>query len=123
MASSRRIDRVNSLLKEVISETIRNDLKHPDLPELLTITSVETTKDLRYAKVYVSFIEPSLEKKEEFLTKLGEFSGSIGSLSSRKVRLRYFPTLSFYLDNSIDEYMKIDCILKEIKENQLTEDE
>lgn len=54
---SRRVSRLNSLLKEVLSEVLTKDLHHiPGLSEFFTITSVEITADLSYAKVFVSVI-------------------------------------------------------------------
>ena len=59
-----RVDRLNSLLKEVISEVISRDFQNRDIPDLITITQVEITKDLRHAKVYVSVIGDQVKKKK-----------------------------------------------------------
>ena len=58
-----RTDRLNSLLKEVISEVIKQQVRNPHVGELLTITRVDITKDLHYAKVYVSVIGEDAQKK------------------------------------------------------------
>ncbi|OGN61850.1 MAG: ribosome-binding factor A [Chlamydiae bacterium RIFCSPHIGHO2_12_FULL_49_11] len=113
--TTRRIKRVNSLLREVISETIRSDLKSQDQNELITITDVETSADLRHAKVFVSFIENDPKKKEEMLGKLNDKAKAIAAISSKKVVMRYFPELIFILDTALDNYMKIDTILKNLK--------
>ncbi|MBS0584794.1 MAG: 30S ribosome-binding factor RbfA [Verrucomicrobia bacterium] len=118
MSSSRRIERVNSLLKEVLSEVIRKDLKSHTLPDLLTITNVDVSKDLRYAKVYISIIEDNTHKKEEILQILQDAAGYIAVLASKKVVLRYFPSLTFKLDTSIDKYMEIDQLLRRIEEKR-----
>jgi ribosome-binding factor A len=118
MTTHRRIERINSLLKEVIIETIRSDVKHAQVPELITITAVETSRDLHYAKVHVSIIENDPVVKEGYIEKLNAISGLIGSLSSKKVNLRYFPSLTFLLDTSIDSYMKIDQLLQKINEDR-----
>ena len=110
----RRIERVNSLLKEVLSEVIMQDLKHRNIPELITITSVETTNDLSSAKVYVSLIENDHKKKEATIAHLQTMASYIAALASKKVTLRYFPTLTFKVDDSMDKYMRIDSILKKI---------
>ncbi len=52
----KRTDRLNSLLKEVISEVIRREVRNPHVNELVTVTRVQISKDLHYAKVYISVI-------------------------------------------------------------------
>jgi len=115
-----RTDRLNSLLKEVISEVIRNDVRHPDVHQLITVTRVDITKDLHYAKVYISVIG-SKEEKEKTLAALQSAAGFIAVNSSQKVVMRYFPTLTFKLDDGVDKQMRIEEILSEIheKENKL----
>ena len=63
MATKQRVDRLNSLLKEVISEVIRKEVQHPDINEFITVTRVDITKDLRHAKVYISIIGTDDKKK------------------------------------------------------------
>lgn len=112
--AERRIQRLNSLLKEVISEVIRKEVKNPHLPQLLTITGVEVTKDLHHAKVFVSVIGNQKEK-DEALHALSSASGFIGVHASRKVVMRYFPELSFYLDDSVEKQMHIEKLVTEIQ--------
>ncbi len=118
MTAQRRIMRVNSLLKEVISDVIRHDLKHHKLPELITITDVDTSKDLMYAKVFVSLINGDNNDKKLLIEELQKCSSSIARLSSKKVVLRYFPVLTFEIDNTMDDYMKIDDLLREVNKNK-----
>jgi ribosome-binding factor A len=110
----RRIERINSLLKEVLSEVILHDLKHRNVPELITVTNVDTSNDLTSAKVFVSLIEGNAEKKEATISMLQKMASYIALLASKKVTLRYFPALTFKIDDSIDKYMKIDSILRKI---------
>lgn len=123
MAAPRRIQRVNSLLREVISEAIRLDLKHYSLPDLLTITEVETSKDMQYAKVFVSLINGNDKEKQLLIKELQKCSGSIAKLASKKVELRYFPNLTFILDNKLDAYMNIDKLLEGIDITPLSSEE
>ncbi len=113
----RRMQRVNSLLKEVISETIRFEIKEQNLTELLTITAVDTSRDLQNAKVYVSVIQSDEERKET-IELLQNLSKKISFHASRKVRLRHFPSLLFKLDTTSENYIKIDKILKDISESE-----
>lgn len=112
---NRRIERVNSLLKEVISEVIRRDVKNPHVPELITVTSVAATKDLRLAKVYISVIG---ENREKAIEVLNQSAGFIAVSSSKKTNFRYFPELTFYLDDSVDKQMKIESALSKIHEEE-----
>ena len=108
-----RTDRLNSLLKEVISEVIRRDVRNPHVTELVTVTRVEITKDLHYAKVFVSVIG-SEQQKVETIEALQSAAGFIAVNSSRKVTMRYFPELRFKLDDSVDKHMRIEKLLEEI---------
>lgn len=109
----KRTDRLNSLLREVISDVIRKEVRNPDLPELVTVTRVDITKDLHYAKVYVSVIGTE-EEKEKALSSLKSAAGFIAVTASKLVVMRYFPELQFRLDDSVDKHMRIEEILREI---------
>lgn len=111
--AKQRTDRLNSLLKEVISDVIRKDVRNPHVKELLTVTRVEITKDLHYAKVFISVIGNEAEK-EETLQALQTAAGFIAVNASKKVVMRYFPELTFKLDDSVDKHMRIEKLLGEI---------
>ena len=114
---SKRVDRLNSLLREVISEVITKDLSNPNVSKFTTVTSVDITKDMKYAKVQISVIG-SQEEKEKTIKALNQAAGFISVNSSKKVVMRYFPQLTFELDTSLDKHMKIDEILKDIKKEK-----
>lgn len=109
----KRTDRLNSNLKEVISEVIRTQVRNPHVNELNTVTRVDITPDLHYAKVYISVIGTEKEK-EETLKALQSAAGFIAVNASKKVVMRYFPELTFYIDDSVDKHMRIEEILHEI---------
>lgn len=113
----KRTDRLNSLLKEVISEVVSRHVRNPDVHELTTITRVQISKDLHHAKVYVSVIAPS-KLQHETVEALQSASGFIGVNASKMVKLRYFPQLRFILDDSAEKHMHIDSLLKEIAKEQ-----
>lgn len=110
---NKRTVRLNSLLKEVISDVIRKDTRNPHIHRLLTVTRVEITPDLHYAKVYVSVIGTDLEKKET-ITALQNSAGFIAVNASKQVVMRYFPQLTFKLDDSVDQHIKIEKLLHDI---------
>ncbi len=113
----KRTDRLNSLLKEVLSEVIRGEVRHPDVHPLFTVTSVDITKDLRHAKVYISVIGTSLEKQAT-IQALQQAAGFIAVSTSKKVVMRTFPQLYFKLDTSVDQQMRIDELIDKIHEQE-----
>lgn len=113
----KRTDRLNSLLKEVITEVVRKEVKNPHVCELTTITRVDISKDLRHAKVYVSIIGTD-EQKGLTLDALQSAAGFIAVKSSKKVVMHHFPELTFRLDDSVDKHIKIQKILAEIQQEQ-----
>ncbi len=114
---TRRTERLNSLLKEVITEVIREDVRNPYVPELLTITQVDISKDLHYAKVFFSLIGTD-EEKLKAQQALQSAAGFIAVTSSKKVVLRHFPELTFKIDNSVDKHMRIEMALQKIHEEE-----
>lgn len=114
-----RTDRLNSLLKEVISEVIKRDVRNPHVNELVTVTRVQISKDLHYAKVYISVIGTEQDKAET-LDALKSAAGFIAVQSSQKVVMRYFPELTFKLDDSVDKHMRIEELLGEISKERKT---
>ena len=117
-----RTKRLNSLLKEVISEVVRDDVDNPHVSTLVTITDVDVTKDLTHAKVYVSVIGSETEKNET-VKALNSAAGFISVIASKKVVLRHFPTLTFKIDETVDKQMRIDSVIKEIHDKEAKRDE
>ena len=111
--AKQRTDRLNSLLKEVISEVIHRDVRNPHVTQLCTVTRVDITKDLHHAKVYISVIGTDVQKKDT-VDALVSAAGFIAVNASKKVTLRYFPELTFKLDDSVDKHMRIAELLSEI---------
>jgi len=114
-----RVVRLNSLLKEVISEVVMRDVRDPRMAQFVTITGVEITSDLHYAKVFISVIGTHDQKKQT-LEALQSAAGFIAIQSSRKVVMRYFPSLTFKLDDSVEQHIRIDSLLGKIREEQKT---
>lgn len=117
MSKKQRADRLNSLLKEVISEVVTKEVRNPKVSPLVTVTRVEVSLDLQHAKVYISVIGTD-EQKNETLEALQTAAGFIAVHASKKVVLRYFPALNFKLDTTVDKHLRIDEILNQIHEEQ-----
>ncbi|MFH1648013.1 MAG: 30S ribosome-binding factor RbfA [Chloroflexota bacterium] len=98
---SHRIERVNNLIRREISDLIHNQLRDPRLGEFVAVTEVNTTADLKYAKVFVSCIGGKQEE-EKTLRVLNAAAGFLRSELARKVNMRRTPELSFHWDDSIE---------------------
>ena len=112
-----RLERVNSLLKEVIFEVIQREVKNPHINTFVTVTNVDTSADLHHAKVSISLICPEADK-QKIIDALQSAAGFIAVHASKKVELRYFPELTFKLDNSLDEFIRIQEILGKIEQER-----
>lgn len=120
--SENRIRRVAEQIKKDVSAIIASEIKDPRVAGLTSITDVELTKDLRYASIYVSIFGTEAEK-EETLQTLIRASGFIRSEIGRRIRLRYIPEISFYLDNSLEYGAHIERVIRSLKEETGDEDE
>ena len=96
--ASNRIGRINEEVQRELSELIRS-LKDPRVQTMLSITRVDTTSDLRYAKVYVSLLDRSCTK--EVLAGLKSSGGFLRRALGKSLQLRYTPELVFTLDDSL----------------------
>ena len=97
--ASNRIGRINEEIQKEISSAIRN-LKDPRVQDtMISITRVETTPDLRWAKVYVSFLQE--EKSKEAMKGLQSAGGWIRRQLGTNLKLRYSPEIVWALDDSI----------------------
>jgi len=110
---SRRIERVNSLIRREISELLQRQVKDPRLGGFVTVTQVSTSADLRHAKIFISIIG-SEEEKKEALEALAIASGFLRKELSMRLRLRCSPELSFHYDDSIDQGVHILQLINQI---------
>ena len=97
---------------KALSQIITYELKNPDVTGMISVTKVKVTPDLKYAKVYVSILNP--KSVEETMKGLKESAGFIRSQVAKTVNLRITPELVFEYDYSIEHGEKIDNILKQI---------
>lgn len=98
--ASNRIGRINEEIQRELASLIPN-VKDPRVTGMISVTAVETTPDLRYAKVYVSMLDKSGAK--EVVKGLKSASGYLRRELGRSLKLRYTPELVFEEDHSIDK--------------------
>jgi ribosome-binding factor A len=106
-----RMRRINEVLREVIGAAIGSELSDPRIG-FVTVTSVETSPDLRTAKVYVSVLG-SEEEREATLAGLGSSHGVLQSRIAVETRMKRTPTLSFHYDGTIEQGVRISRLLEE----------
>jgi ribosome-binding factor A len=105
-----RMRRVNEAVREVLSARIAEGLKDPRIG-FVTVTSVETSPDLRAARVYVSVLGDVAER-EASLAGLGSAHGVLQRAIADELRMKRTPTLEFVFDPSVDRGMRITELLE-----------
>ena len=114
MANSNRIGRINDDIQRVLSERLRS-VKDPRVQQgMISVTRVETTGDLRYAKVWLSVLGELNER--EFKRGHKSCAPWLRRELGSSLNLRYTPELVFELDHSIEYGAKISRMIEEIEE-------
>lgn len=120
--ASTRIGRINDDIQRILADRLRQ-VKDPRVSGqgMITITRVETTGDLRYAKVWLSVY--GLQDEKEFKKGLKSASGWLRRELGSTLKLVYTPELVFELDKSIEYGAKISGILENLNIPALTEED
>ena len=103
--------RINEVLREVIGAAISGELSDPRIG-FVTVTSVETSPDLRSARVYVSVLG-SEEEREATLKGLRSSHGVLQSRIAAETRMKRTPTLTFHYDETIERGVRISRLLED----------
>ena len=111
--STRRIARVNDLIRKEISELLMREIRDPRLGGLLSVTEVDTSPDLRHAKVFVS-VMGSEEEKRQVEEGLAAASGFLRRGLGERLSLRHIPQLDFQRDESIERGSHLLELIKEV---------
>lgn len=119
--ASNRIGRINEEIQRELSDLLR-ELKDPRVHKtMLSITRVETTPDLRYAKIYVSLLNKEYTK--ETLAGLKSSAGYLRRELGRSLQLRYTPELQWQADDSITHGAHILELLSKLEISEDSDDE
>ena len=115
MTGSRRTLKAAEAIREVVAMSILTDIKDPRVRDA-TVTRVEVSGDMRYAKVYVSVMGD--EKKEQLtLRGLQSAAGYMQTKCAKRIDTRYTPRLQFQLDEGAKKSVEVVQLLKEIFSN------
>ena len=119
----KRTDRLNSEFRKNIYDVIKNRLNLQGATEMFTITEVDTSPDIKNAKVYVSVYSTSPEKAEATFNAIKNASLEIRRELAFVMRnMRYIPELRFYRDGACEYGSKIDGILSNITYGEYDDD-
>jgi len=115
----KRTERLGEVLRAEITDLIRRRAKDPRLTELITVTGVEVSPDLKQAKVFFSLLGSKEEDKEQRAGVADALEHSKGFFKrelGKRLRLKFPPDLSFHYDASGDYGDRIERLLREIHE-------
>jgi ribosome-binding factor A len=109
--TTERMRRVNQVIREVIGDAISTELDDPRIG-FVTVTAVDTSPDLRSARVYVSVLGDS-DEREGTLAALKSSHGLLQSRIASEMRIKYTPTLSFHYDDGPERGVRVAHLLDE----------
>jgi len=115
-----RMERVASVIKEEVGIFFSRELNDPAYG-FITVTEVRMTPDLKLAKIYIS-IFGSEEVKQRTMQMLEDQVSRVRMLIGAHVRLKFTPSVHFYLDETMDRVERIEKILKQIHEQDGAKD-
>ena len=117
-----RPERVAHLMRREIAEILEHRLRDPRLGSMVSITDVEVTQDLSFARVYVSTLQVGAERERVF-EALHAAAGFVRHELRPKLGLREVPEVRFVLDESIERGARVDEILRKLEKGEPIEDE
>ena len=115
MANNVKIERLNHAFQEEISMILMTEVKDEDI-KFVTITGVDTTSDLSFAKVYFTVLNEDVKK--EVIEALNGASSFIRGKLSERIEIRHTPELKFIYDDSIAYGQHIEDIIEKIHEKK-----
>ena len=111
-----RTDRIASEIMREVERIIREEVSDPRTECMFSVTHVDVTRDLRYAKVFISVYEA--EKREPMMKALRSAAGFIRHHLGTRVQLRYTPELLFELDTTIEYGVHIASLINEVRKTE-----
>jgi ribosome-binding factor A len=115
MLPYKRSKRVSDLLRKEIADIIMYKLKDPRIG-FVTVTGVDVTDDIKIARVYVSILKD--DERKTTIDILNSAKSFIRSELSKRLRMKFIPSIEFRLDTSIEYGNKIERLLKEAGEGE-----
>lgn len=110
---TRRTERINNLIRQEISELLRQQVNDPRLASFISVTKVSTSADLRNAKVFVSSLGDEANRSE-ILQGFTAASGFLRKQLAGRLTLRHIPQLSFHFDDSIQRGAEVLRLIEQV---------
>jgi len=114
---TRRTERINVLLREELSDLLRREIRDPRVSELVTVTDVEVSPDLRYARVFVSVLGTSAER-DETVRALSSASHFLRKELGKRLTIKRTPELDFRSDDSLERGAHLADLLRQVREER-----
>ena len=116
-----RTDRVGQQIQKEIAVILMREIKDPRL-SMTTVSAVEVTRDLAYAKVFVTFFNDNADEIKASLEVLAEAEGYIRSLLGKRLRARIMPHLRFVYDSSMAEGVRMSALVDQAVASDKSDD-
>ena len=110
---SYRLEKINHLIRNEISDLLQRHVKDPRLGNFIAITEVRTSMDLKYARVFVSFLGSEAEKKEA-MAALDHAKGFFRHELGENLHMRCTPEVSFHWDDSIERGSRLLSLMDQV---------
>ena len=110
-----RTRRISEEIKKVVSNLILFELKDPRISRMTSVTSVDTTNDLRYTNIYISVYDPNADL-DQTIEGLNKAKGFIRKEIGKAIDLRYTPEPVFIKDESIEKGVYLTNLIKKVNE-------
>lgn len=117
-----RPERVAHLMQREVADILQRRMRDPRIGAMVSVTDVEVTRDLSFARVFVSIMGPPGER-ERTLEALGAAAGFVRHELGPRLGLREVPEIRFLLDDSIERGSRVETILKRLERGEPVEDE
>ena len=119
--SYQRIDRISEQVRREVDRIIRESLSDPRIRGTFSVTRAEVTRDLRYAKIYVSILEEA--DRAPMMAALKKAAGFVRHELGQSMIIRYAPEILFEEDHNIEYGIHIASVLKQVRSEEETNDE
>ena len=117
-----RTERVRHQLQREIAMILQREVKDPRV-SMVTVSDVEVSRDLAYAKVFVTFLHDDDDQVKAGLKVLNQASGFIRSLLGKRIKVRVVPELKFQHDGSLNEGIRMSRLVDEARKRDKNESE
>jgi len=118
--SYQRIDRISEQVRREVDLILREHLSDPRIKGTFSVTRAHVTRDLRYAKIYVSILEA--ENREPMMAALKSAAGFVRHELGNRMIIRYAPEVLFELDQNIEYGIHIASVLKQVQPEEGTDE-